>query len=196
MPAMLTPDKRAHYRLADHIQVRYKHVSQDETKNDDAAGFFSTGESTGETLSILKELYRLDLEARETVRRMLANDRDMANFLGNLNRRVTLLGQAMRASEGDAASFDAPVRLSEGGISFLADELLDTGAHLALKLSFRDSLLALATFAEVRHCRLADDGECYVIGTRFVSLGPSDQELIQRYIIHRQAEERRARLRV
>ena len=187
---MLTPDKRDHYRLSDNVRVRYRLVSKTRVA-DDPGEFFKRSE----TFPILKQLYRLDLEAREMLREIDSKNRDMASFLANLNRRLELMGQAMRLGEGEPMDFESPVRISQGGISFIADELLSAGTYLALKLSFRDSLLALATFAEVRHCRLAEDGERYVVGTKFVSLPAADEELIQRYIIHRQAEERRARLR-
>lgn len=187
---MLTPDKRDHYRLEDHVRVRYRHVSVSQLA-DDPGELFKHSES----FPILKQLYRLDLESREMLRAIDAKNRELANFLGNLNQRVELLATAMRASDGEPGGFDSPARISEGGISFVGDKLIATGSHLALRLHFRDSLLALAAFAEVRHCRLAEDGERYVVGTRFVSLPPGDRELIQRYIVHRQAEERRARLR-
>lgn len=187
---MLTPDKRDHYRLADHIDVKFRHVSRSQTADDPNLLFRS-----GETFPVLKELYRLDLESREMLRQIDSKNRDMANFLGNLNRRMELMGQALRMHDGDSVEFESPARISQGGVSFIGEDLIATGSTLALKLSFRDSLLALAAFAEVRHCRLAEDGERYVIGTRFVSLPPQDEQLIARYIIHRQAEERRAMMR-
>ena len=188
---MLTPDKRDHYRLADHIQVKYRHVSRQDTLAGSPERFFK-GSSI---FPILKELYRLDLEARETLRGMSKTDKETADFLANLNQRVVLLGQAMRVAEGEPTQFDAPARISQGGISFIGDELIPAGSLLALRLSFRDSLIALAAYAEVRHCRLAEDGERYVVGARFESLDTGDEKLIQRYIIHRQAADRRSRLR-
>jgi len=191
MRRMLTPDKRDHYRLDDEVAVTWRPVTRIEVESTRARDHFETGPS----FPLLKELYKLDLEARELLREMAPANKDLGNFLGNLNRRVELLARAMVAAEGERNSFDTPVRLSQGGISFLTDELLATGTCLALKLVFRESILGLTLFAEVRHCRLAEDSERYVVGTRFVRLDPGEEELIQRHIIHRQAEERRARLR-
>lgn len=188
---MLTPDKRDHFRLVDHILVRYRHVPTAVLKSESPEAFFDTGPG----FTLRKELYRLDVEAREQLRDLSRRDRDMGAFLGNLNQRVELLAKGMLADDVEPDDFEAPAKISRGGISFLTDELLTRGSPLALKLVFRSSLLAFAAFAEVRHCRLAEDGEQYVVGTRFIDLDPATDALVERYIIHRQAEDRRARLR-
>ncbi len=185
---MLTPDKRDHYRLADHIHVRYRLVSGADLDTD-PAGYFSTAGA----IETVKELYRLDLEAKDSLRKIALKDKALGDFLANLNRQVKLLGQTALLHEGEPTSFNSPAMISQGGISFVGEELLPRGSYLAIRLLFRDSLLALMAFAEVRHCRLAEQAERYIIGTRFIDLPHEDEQLIQRYIIHRQAEDRRKR---
>ena len=144
---------------------------------------------------MLRDLYLLDLEAGEILRTIDANDRNLASFLHNLNKRVELLGRTVAATETAISPSVQTTRISEGGISFVTNELLPVESTLALKLLFKQHLLGLTCFGSVKHCRLVEDGEAYVTGINFIDLDAQSQKLLSRHIIRRQSEERRARLR-
>ncbi|HKI75514.1 MAG TPA: PilZ domain-containing protein [Pseudomonadales bacterium] len=184
-------DKRDHYRIEDDIQVGWKVVHAGEVDAGRPIEHFETSP----LFPLLTELYQLNLEAEDILREVTAQNRQLGGFLHNLDRRVALLARAIVTSEAGTSSLASPARISEGGISFITGQLLPTGTHLAMKLMFSSRLLGIACFGEVRHSRLVESRDDYLVGARFVNLDDATRTLIQRHVLHRQAEERRARLR-
>jgi c-di-GMP-binding flagellar brake protein YcgR len=100
----------------------------------------------------------------------------------------------------NTAQVNPDALISVGGLSFISDELINPGEHLALMLVFQPATLGLTCFCEVRHCRLADDRPTedqvnYRIGIKFINLDTTNQRLISRHIIRAQGDKRRSRLR-
>lgn len=185
-------DKRDHYRLDDNIQVTYQVVSQTDVDTTPPESHFGDGRA----FLLLKDLYRLDLESREILREVSDENHRLGDFLGNLNQRFERLAKAVLADAIDAGpDLEWQARISEGGISFIAPELLPAGTTLALRMLFHPGLLGLAAFGKVRHCRLIADREDYVVGVEFTRCDPDSRQLIQRHILHRQAQARRERIR-
>ena len=144
--------------------------------------------------SLLRDLHQLNLEAREMVRELSERDLAVGNFLGNMNQRMELLAGAMI----DVDAHEVPpagAELSEGGLNFMAPDLLAPDTLIALKMLFVPSCLGLTCHAVVRHARLDENSRDYRIGTQFLDMAPGDETLIARHILRRQADERRERLR-
>lgn len=188
---MHPPDKRDYYRITDDIEVAYRSIRRSEIENTDPGDHFDLGP----TFNLLPELYELDLQISEAIRHLNQAEKPLGSVLHKLNRRVALLGRAVIGDQFAETEMPSPARISEGGISFVTDELMHVGTQLAMRLLFKPSMLGIVCFGEVRHCRLVDHGDAYIAGVRFTRIDATSQRLISRHIIHLQAEERRERLR-
>ena len=185
-------DKRDHYRLDDTIQVSYRIVAPAATASSSPESHFELDNS----FLMARDLYRLELESREILREVSAQNPGLGSFLNNLNQRIDRITRAVLGDEAPATpAAEWQARISEGGISFIVAELLPPGTCLALKMQFQPSLLGLVAFGEVRHCRLIADREDYIAGVQFTALDPDSRQLVQRHILHRQSEARRERIR-
>lgn len=185
-------DKRDHYRIEDAIQVSYKVVTANEEANTPVGEHFGLSPA----FRASREIHELELEAVEILRGINENNRQLGSFLHNLNRRISLLTRSLLADElEDDEPLPATTTLSEGGLSFLDEQFIRPETRLALKLLFTPSLLGIAGYGRVIHCRLTDAGADYRVGVQFTRLEEASRRLIARHIIRQQAIERRERLR-
>ena len=80
-------ERRAYLRVPDNLHVEHVVVSAEEYKKStvtevlDLPGAFD----------LRRELYRLELEARDLTREIAENDRKMGSYFHNLNQRIELL---------------------------------------------------------------------------------------------------------
>jgi c-di-GMP-binding flagellar brake protein YcgR len=82
-----------------------------------------------------------------------------------------------------------PVIISEGGVDFQHPTAIAAGTHLSVKLVLMPQALGLLLRARVTHCDRNGDG--YDIGTEFVYPTDAQRQLLARYILQKQAQERR-----
>ncbi|MCB1644401.1 MAG: PilZ domain-containing protein [Pseudomonadales bacterium] len=184
-------DQREFYRLPDNISVDYRLIPPSALLNSSPSDHFELPDS----FHWLREVYELEMEATELLRGIADKQRMLGAFLHNLNRRMEILSRSAMARDSGIPEVNQETYISEGGLSFLNGELVREDSRLALQLVFHPSLLGLTCFAEVRDCRLSEDGGQYRVGVRFLDLDMTSQRLISRHIIRRQSEERRKRLR-
>jgi hypothetical protein len=185
-------DKRDYFRLNDQIHVSHIRVTRTAAHGTAAASHFDLQPG----FSMLREMYELELESTEMLRGITEKNRQLGNFLLNLNKRMEILTLSLGTnSHGQQLEVNQEALISEGGLSFISATAEKPGEHLALMLVFHPSMLGLTCFCLVRHCRLAEDGVNYRIGVEFLNLDKTNQRLISRHIMRRQADERRNRLR-
>jgi hypothetical protein len=182
-------DKRDYYRLNDTILIEFQHVTERDCESADAGDFFTSDPN----FHLLRDIYELQLESRELLRAVNQQNPQLGSFLSNLDKRVEILARGvLQQSSQQQSLMQRQTEISEGGLSFLNESLIEPGQHLAMRLLFQPSYLGLACFVEVRHCQLEDHE--YRIGARFSQSDYRTQRLISRHIISRQAEDRRTRL--
>ena len=182
-------ERRAYLRVPDNLHVEHVVVSAEEYKKStvtevlDLPGAFD----------LRRELYRLELEARDLTREIAENDRKMGSYFHNLNQRIELLATAVMLHQEDGDIATNAVDISPAGASYLSDKLYPAGSLLALKLIFLPSQLGIASFGQVSYCLLGDN-DLYRIGVQFTSLDSSTEALLERHIAGLQADARRQRL--
>ena len=182
-------EKRDYYRLEDNIQTEYKIVSEADIRQSASSEFFDLPQG----FILLRELHLMNLEAAEMVRDLASQNLDLGSFLGNLNKRIELLTRSIFDIPNEPAG--SVSILSEGGISFPSEHLVEVGAFVALKMLFQPSCLGLTCFGKVKHARFAQADGPYSIGIQFLDLSTGDEQLIARHILRQQAERRREQIR-
>jgi hypothetical protein len=139
--------------------------------------------------NLLSELHLSEFESQHLLRQLGERDRTLAAFLKVQNKRMDLLSQVMAQSLLGEIGAPQPVIISEGGIDFQHPTVLAPGSHLAVKLVLMPQALGLLLRAKVTHCDPKGDG--FDVGTEFESMTDAQRQLLARYILQKQAQERR-----
>ena len=176
-------DRREYYRIDDMIALQIKSLSAPQAASkevllDDSPLF-----------NLLSELHLSEFESQHLLRQLGERDRTLAAFLKVQNKRMDLLSQVMAQSLLGEIGAPQPVIISEGGIDFQHPTLLAPGSHLAVKLVLMPQALGLLLRAKVTHCD--PKGDSFDIGTEFESMTDAQRQLLARYILQKQAQERR-----
>ncbi|OHW40560.1 PilZ domain-containing protein [Pseudomonas sp. 06C 126] len=176
-------DRREYYRIDDMIALQIKSLSAPQAASkevllDDSPLF-----------NLLSELHLSEFEAQHLLRQLGERDRTLAAFLKVQNKRMDLLSQVMAQSLLGEIGAPQPVIISEGGIDFQHPTVLAPGSHLAVKLVLMPQALGLLLRAKVTHCDPKGSG--FDVGTEFESMTDAQRQLLARYILQKQAQERR-----
>ena len=176
-------ERREYYRIDDMIALQIKPLSGPDAASkevllDDSPLF-----------NLLSELHLSEFESQHLLRQRGERDRTLAAFLKVQNKRMDLLSQVMAQSLLGEIGAPQPVIISEGGIDFQHPTVLAPGSHLAVKLVLMPQALGLLLRAKVTHCDPKGSG--FDVGTEFESMTDAQRQLLARYILQKQAQERR-----
>ncbi len=176
-------DRREYYRIEDTIALEIQPLS----------GPQATGEEVlldaSPLFNLLSELHLSEFESQHLLRQISERDRNIAAYLKVLNKRIDLLGQVVALTVLGQIGEPQPVIISEGGIDFQHPTPIAAGSTLAIKLVLMPQALGLLLRARVTHCDAKGSG--FDVGTEFVQPSDAQRQLLARYILQRQAQERR-----
>ena len=139
--------------------------------------------------NLLSELHLSEFESQHLLRQISERDRNLAAFLKSQNKRIDLLSQVIAITVLGQIGEPQPVIISEGGIDFQYPTAIAAGTHLSVKLVLMPQALGLLLRARVTHCDRK--GEGFDIGTEFERPTDAQRQLLARYILQKQAQERR-----
>ncbi|QBF27641.1 PilZ domain-containing protein [Pseudomonas tructae] len=180
-------DRREYYRIEDRIALEISPLSASEALGTDLL------QDTSPLFNLLSELHLSEFESQHLLRQLSDKDRTLAAFLKAQNKRIDLLSAVVAQTLLGQLSAPQPVVLSEGGIEFSRAEAVAAGARVAVKMVLMPQALGLLLRARVTHCDRRDDG-AYEIGAEFIDTTDAQRQLLARYILQRQAQQRRQAL--
>ncbi|MCK1792331.1 PilZ domain-containing protein [Pseudomonas violetae] len=176
-------DRREYYRIDDTIALEIRPLSAAEAAGQEVL------QDASPLFNLLSELHLSEFESQHLLRQISERDRNLAAFLKSQNKRIDLLSQVIAITVLGQIGEPQPVIISEGGIDFQHPTPVAAGAHLSIKLVLMPQALGLLLRARVTHCDPKDDG--YDIGTEFEHPTDAQRQLLARYILQKQAQERR-----
>ncbi|WP_434710028.1 PilZ domain-containing protein [Pseudomonas sp. R1-1] len=176
-------DRREYYRIEDMIALEIRPLSAPEAAGEEVL------QDASPLFNLLSELHLSEFESQHLLRQISERDRAIAAFLKSQNKRIDLLSQVVALTVLGHIGEPQPVIISEGGIDFQYPTPVATGAHLSVKLVLMPQALGLLLRARVTHCDPKGDG--YDVGTEFEHLTDAQRQLLARYILQKQAQERR-----
>ena len=176
-------DRREYYRIDDVIALEITPLSAPQAASTEVL------QDASPLFNLLSELHLSEFESQHLLRQINEKDRSLAAFLKVQNKRVDLLSQIMARGLLDEVGAPQPVIISEGGIDFKHPTPLAPDTHLAVKLVLMPQALGLLLRARVTHCDPEGDG--FDVGTEFESMTDAQRQLLARYILQKQAQERR-----
>ncbi|MNJ22274.1 PilZ domain protein [compost metagenome] len=180
-------DRREYYRIEDRIALEISPLSGAEALGTDLL------QDDSPLFNLLSELHLSEFESQHLLRQLSDKDRTLAAFLKAQNKRIDLLSAVVAQTLLGQLSAPQTVVLSEGGIEFSQAEPVAAGARIAVKMVLMPQALGLLLRAKVTHCDRNADG-LYEIGTEFVDTTDAQRQLLARYILQRQAQQRRQAL--
>lgn len=176
-------DRREYYRIEDSIALEIRPLSIPEAADQEVL------QDASPLFNLLSELHLSEFESQHLLRQISERDRNIAAFLKSQNKRIDLLSQVIAITVLGQIGEPQPVIISEGGIEFQYPTPIATGAHLSVKLVLMPQALGLLLRARVTHCDARGDG--YDVGTEFQRPTDAQRQLLARYILQKQAQERR-----
>lgn len=181
-------ERRSYFRIDDNIALACKPVSVDQVKSACAEHFFPVSRS----LKVMSELKKIDAENALILPQIKENNRDLAEYLYNLNRKIDAISVQLSDDIKPPAQVKSltTVNLSEGGIAFGHPSPLAIGQYIALQLVFLPSFATVALFANVIRCDPSDANE-FEIAAQFEAPTSDQQHVIGQQIMRSQLAERR-----
>ena len=176
-------DRREYYRIEDTIALEIRPLSAVEAAGQEVL------QDASPLFNLLSELHLSEFESQHLLRQISERDRNLAAFLKSQNKRIDLLSQVIALTVLGQIGEPQPVIISEGGVDFQSPTPIAAGARLSIKLVLMPQALGLLLRARVTHCDPKGDG--YDIGTEFEHPTDAQRQLLARYILQKQAQERR-----
>ena len=175
--------RQEYYRIEDTIALDIRPLSALEATGQEVLQDEST------LFNLLSELHLSEFESQHLLRQISERDRNLAAFLKSQNKRIDLLSQVIAITVLGQIGEPQPVIISEGGIDFQYPTAIAEGTHLSVKLVLMPQALGLLLRARVTHCDRKGGG--FDIGTEFERPTDAQRQLLARYILQKQAQERR-----
>ncbi|MDL5599290.1 PilZ domain-containing protein [Bacillus subtilis] len=176
-------DRREYYRIEDSIALEIRPLSAAEAAGQEVL------QDASPLFNVLSELHLSEFESQHLLRQINERDRAIAAFLKSQNKRIDLLSQVIALTALGQIGEPQPVIISEGGVDFQNPTPIAAGSRLSVKMVLMPQAHGLLLRARVTHCDRK--GEGYDIGTEFEHLTDAQRQLLARYILQKQAQERR-----
>ena len=176
-------DRREYYRIEDSIALEIRPLSAAEAAGQEVL------QDASPLFNVLSELHLSEFESQHLLRQINERDRAIAAFLKSQNKRIDLLSQVIALTALGQIGEPQPMIISEGGVDFQNPTPIAAGSRLSVKMVLMPQAHGLLLRARVTHCDRKGDG--YDIGTEFEHLTDAQRQLLARYILQKQAQERR-----
>ncbi|MFD2644876.1 PilZ domain-containing protein [Pseudomonas japonica] len=180
-------DRREYYRIEDRIALEISPLS-----TADALGT-ELLQDDSPLFNLLSELHLSEFESQHLLRQLSEKDRTLAAFLKAQNKRIDLLSAVLAQTLLGQIGAPQAVILSEGGVEFSNPEAFAPGTRVAVKMVLMPRASGLLLRARITHCDKLADGQ-YDIGSEFVDISDAQRQLLARYILQRQQQQRRQAL--
>lgn len=181
-------ERRHYFRIDDYIDLEYLEVDPETTRETPAENLFPGAAG----LKVYSELKKIDSEATQLLYQIKDRDRQLADYLYLLNRKLELLSQQLISEPRQQRwpGTHREVNISEGGLSFTNDLALNVGQDLALNLTFLPTYVGVAVYARVARCEPSRT-QHWEIAAEFQNLSDAQQQLISQQIMRAQMADKR-----
>ncbi|CAG8865517.1 hypothetical protein PS627_01434 [Pseudomonas fluorescens] len=180
-------DRREYYRIEDRIALEISPLSAAEGLEADVL------QDASPLFNLLSELHLSEFESQHLLRQLSDKDRTLAAFLKAQNKRIDLLSAVVAQTLLGQIGEPRAVVLSEGGVEFVQSHTVAPGTRVAVKMVLMPQALGLLLRARVVHCDARPDGQ-FEVGTEFIETSDAQRQLLARYILQRQQQQRRQAL--
>ncbi|MDF2489317.1 MAG: type pilus assembly PilZ [Pseudomonas sp.] len=187
MTTLDVEDRREYYRIEDRIALEISTLGAAGDPDADVL------QDASPLFNLLSELHLSEFESQHLLRQLSDKDRTLAAFLKAQNKRIDLLSAVVAQTLLGQISAPRAVVLSEGGIECAQAQAIAPGTRVAVKMVLMPQALGLLLRARVVHCDPRPQGQ-FEIGIEFIETSDAQRQLLARYILQRQQQQRRQAL--
>jgi hypothetical protein len=177
-------DRREYYRINDHIALEITPLAET-----DATGA-EVLQDASPLFNLLSELHLSEFESQHLLRQLGDSDRTLGNFLRAQNKRIDLLSQVVAHTLLGELGDTQAVVISEGGLECQMPQSFPIGSLVSVKIVLMPQALGLLLRARVTRADAMSLGH-YELGLEFDGMTDAQRQLLARYILQKQAAERR-----
>lgn len=185
--AMSTLDeeqRREYYRIEDSVALEIHPIAASGPVDEHAHRETST------LFDLLSELHVAEFESQHLLRQLDDRDRTTNSFMRAMSKRIDLLGQLLAQTLLGKLGAPQKVLISEGGLQFESHEPFPVGSLLSVKMVLMPQASGMLLRANVIRCQALTIGD-FELDTEWVDLSDAQRQLLARYILQRQAAQRR-----
>ncbi|MFJ4456693.1 PilZ domain-containing protein [Pseudomonas sp. NPDC089392] len=180
-------DRREYYRIEDRIALQISPLSAAEALDPEVL------QDDSPLFSLLSELHLADFESQHLLRQLSDKDRTLAAFLKVQNKRLDLLSAVVAQSLLGEIGQPQPVIISEGSLDCIQPQPIAPGTRVKVKLVLMPRAHGLLLRGKVTRCGPRPDGTHEIV-TEFTDMTDAQRQLLARYILQRQQQQRRQQL--
>ncbi|MGI4840228.1 MAG: PilZ domain-containing protein [Janthinobacterium lividum] len=177
-------DRREYYRISDHIALEITPLAETDAMGAEVL------QDASPLFNLLSELHLSEFESQHLLRQLGDSDRTLGNFLRAQNKRIDLLSQVVAHTLLGEIGETVPVIISEGGLECQMPQSYPVGSLVSVKIVLMPQALGLLLRARVTRADAVSLGH-YELGLEFDGMTDAQRQLLARYILQKQAAERR-----
>ncbi len=181
-----THERRRFFRIEDTINLYYRIIDEQQLQQ-----LSQVSNDILSTCSLTSALDVLSQEARVIAPRVERSAPEVFEYLKILDDKIDLIAQAiMRQSTDLTEHHSRNANLSATGIAFEAEETLEPGTLLEVKMMLTSCMAVIIAYAKVVYCKPHDNPDYpYFIGVDYLNLKDDDRELLIKHVVKRQMEQ-------
>ncbi|MBF8660721.1 PilZ domain-containing protein [Pseudomonas putida] len=180
-------DRREYYRIADRIALQISPLSAAEALDPDVL------QDDSPLFNLLSELHLADFEAQHLLRQLSDKDRTLAAFLRVQNKRLDVLSAVVAHTLLGEVGQPQAVVVSESGLECIQPEPFAQGTQVKVQMVLMPRAHGLLLRGKITHCDARSQGG-FEVGIEFIDMVDAQRQLLARYILQRQQQQRRQQL--
>ncbi|MCP3792303.1 PilZ domain-containing protein [Pseudomonas fulva] len=180
-------DRREYYRIADRIALQISPLSAAQALDPDVL------QDDSPLFNLLSELHLADFEAQHLLRQLSDKDRTLAAFLRVQNKRLDVLSAVVAHTLLGEVGQPQAVVMSEGGLECVQPGPFAPGTQVKVQMVLMPRAHGLLLRGKITHCEARPE-EGFEVGIEFIDMVDAQRQLLARYILQRQQQQRRQQL--
>lgn len=181
------PERRRFFRIDDTVNLFYKVVDEQTVSalshvSDDVLG----------NSSLAAVLDAISQEARIIGFRLEKKEPEIFEYLKLMDAKINMIAQAVMMQGEQFGEHDSrDVNISASGLAFNADEALEEGQFLEIKMMLTSCMAVIVVYARVIYCMPNEDDPQfpYHIGVDYINMKDEDRELLIKHVVKKQMQQ-------
>ena len=180
-------ERRRFFRIEDTVNLFYKVIDE---KTVAAISYVS--DDVLSNCSLVAALDVLSQEARIIAPRLERTEPEMYEYLKIMDAKINLIAQAVMMQGNDFSEHNSRnVNLSASGLAFEAEDAIEVGTFLEVKIMLTSCMAVIIAYAKVIYCKQNEQGGNfpYFIGVNYVNMKDDDRELLIKHVVKKQMQQ-------
>ncbi len=182
-----TPERRRFFRIEDTVNLYYRVIDEQQL-----AQLSQVSNDILSTCSLAAALDVFNQEARVIAPRVERSAPEVFEYLKIIDEKIELIAQAVMRQNTDLTErASRNVNLSATGIAFEAEDNLNPGNYLEIKMMLTSCMAVIIAYARVIYCKANEDNPDfpYFVGVDYINLKDEDREILIKHVVKRQMEQ-------